>query len=186
MCTKKKKFSHFENFLTEFDFFRLKENDIFKFALTQAGYYSIENHNYLFHLYLSISSRILPYAGIDYLIEKAFSRKIDIYILTNGISEAQKNKWRNLDLVNKSKITFQPSREIGKDKPCNETFIEMFKIINRSPQEVIFIGDRYENDIKWGLDNNSKGFLINSLHDSNIVRSFQSPINLWDFIEEII
>lgn len=178
-----KDISRFENIISDFDFFRLRERDIFKFALIKAGFYSIENHNKLFQLYTEISSNLLPYVGIDYLFENALSNKIDIYILTNGISVAQRNKWKNLDLNEKDKIFFQPSRELGSDKPCSETFLKMLKIVNRAPEDVIFIGDRYENDLMWGINNNSKGILFNSMDENNYIPSFNNAFEMWNYIK---
>ena len=176
-------FSRFEKIIIYFDFFRLTEKDIFKFALVKAGFYSIENHNKLFQLYTEITTNLFPYDGINYLVEKALSNKVEIYILTNGVSVAQRNKWKNLDLNEKDKIFFQPSREMGSDKPCSETFMKMLKIVNRAPEDVIFIGDRYENDLKWGIDNHSKGILYNSMDKNNSIPSFNNAVEMWNFMQ---
>lgn len=183
---KKLEFEQFEFFFSNFDYLRFNERDIFKYALHQVGKYSVENHKILFHLYLGISTIILPYTGIEFLIENVITQKIDIYILTNGIPEAQRNKWRNLNLKYKDNVIFQPSREIGNDKPCSETYKKMVEKINLTPQEILFIGDRYENDVQWGVQNNSRGVLFNSLDKNCGVLSFDSPFLLCNFIRNII
>jgi putative hydrolase of the HAD superfamily len=175
-------FNLFENLLTQFDYIRMTEKDIFSFILKKVNHYSIENHNCLFKLYLEITSTLYPYRGIDFFFNKALSKKIEICVLTNGVIEAQKNKWTNLVLENKNKIKFQPSREFGEDKPSDNTFTKMLFLMNRKPEEVLFIGDRFDNDIKWALENNSNGVLFNSNEISHLVPSFNNAIDLWHYI----
>lgn len=169
--------------LSNFDYIRINEKDIFSFVLKKINYYSVENHNLLFKLYTEITTIIYPYEGINTFINELISKKIGIYVLTNGIIVAQKNKWKCLFLENKNRIKFHPSREFGQDKPSAITFTKMLNIINIPPEDILFIGDRFDNDIKWAIDNNSNGILFNTNEICQSTPSFNNTVDLWNYIQ---
>ena len=112
----------FDFLFEQFDHYRFNEKDIFGFALRSAQVYKDSYHEELFELFNHIDTLIQPYPHVDELITEALGKGIRLHVLTNGQSKAQTNKWKCLEISQKNRIFFSPSRDYGKDKPSSETF----------------------------------------------------------------
>lgn len=155
--------NHFNFLFENFDEIRFTRSNIFKFILEKTNLYNTENQEYLFELYTSIKTEILPYDGIADWFKCCHQNNIKIGILTNGIVEAQKNKWESL-VLKKNDVFFIPSRELGKDKPNPETFLQFFTLTQFDITSTLFVGDRFLNDIEFGISNGAQGILIGEKH----------------------
>ncbi len=162
----------FDFLFENFDEIRFTKSNIFKYILEKTNLYSQENQEYLFKLYTSIESKLTPYDGVSDWFQCCFDQKIKIGVLTNGIIEAQKNKWQNL-ILQKDEVFFKPSREIGKDKPNPVTFHEFLNAAKFDLKSTLFAGDRFINDIEYGILNGAQGILIGETHPK--VPSFETP-----------
>jgi FMN phosphatase YigB (HAD superfamily) len=168
----------------DFDQIRFTQRDIFRYALNQASEFSEARHQALFELFVGIGCELSPYKGVQELIDWAFSQNLRIGVLTNGHIEAQSNKWNCLNLVGKEHIHFAPARLFGADKPASASFEEMMIHMGCRAEEMLFIGDRFGNDIKWGLEQGGSGALVNAHEKGEGVPSFESFQELMEWIRE--
>ncbi len=158
------------NFLFEnFDHFRFNKSNIFSFILNECNEYSDHRQELLFQLYISMNTTLNPYPGIKEWMECCKANNIAIGILTNGIIDAQNNKWKCLNL-DKSEIIFYPSRSLGKDKPAASTFEKYLEISGFDIKNTLFVGDRFSNDLEYGHKAGAPCLLIGS--DSDKVPNF--------------
>ena len=167
----------------DFDHIRFTQRDIFRYALNQAGEFSKARHQALFELFVGIKCELKSYDGVQELIDWAFSQNLRIGVLTNGHIEAQSNKWNCLALSGKEHIHFAPARLLGADKPSPLSFEEMMIQMGCRAEETLFIGDRFSNDIEWGLNQGGKGALVNAHEKGEGVPSFESFESLLDWVK---
>jgi putative hydrolase of the HAD superfamily len=165
-------FSVFNFLFEDFNNIRFTKKDIFKFALEQANIYSEDFHNQLFNLYIQIDVQIYPYEGAFEWINDCLNKKLKVGILTNGIVKAQQNKWKCLG-GNELNVMFTPARQFEQEKPHFSSFEGMLKILNCTVENTLFVGDRFENDIKYGVEKGGKGILI-GMNESVNVSQFES------------
>ncbi|MFM1897941.1 MAG: hypothetical protein RL577_181 [Bacteroidota bacterium] len=156
----------------DFDRIRFTQRDIFRFALTQAGEFSESRHQALFDLFLGIETSLSPYPGVQELMDWALSEHLRVGVLTNGHAEAQANKWNGLQLLSKERIHFAPARLLGADKPDSRSFEEMLIQMGCRAEETLFIGDRFANDLEWGLKQGARVALVNAHEPEQVVPSF--------------
>lgn len=78
---------------------------------------------------------------LDYL-----KPKFELGILSNGFTKVQEDKLSRLELHSYFKYNIY-SEDVGAAKPHVEIFEEALKLSNRKPNQVVYIGDSYENDI---------------------------------------
>ena len=105
----------FDFLFEDFNAIRFTKKDIFKFTLEQAKIYTEDFHNELFVLYTEINIPINPYLGAFEWIDYCNEKQIKVGILTNGIINAQKNKWKCLG-GNDLNVCFIPARIFKKEK----------------------------------------------------------------------
>lgn len=158
----------------DFDQIRFTQRDIFRYALNQASEFSEARHQALFELFVGIRCELNAYKGLQELIDWAFSHNLRIGVLTNGHIEAQSNKWNCLKLEGKQHIRFAPARLLGADKPAALSFEEMMIQMGCRAEETLFIGDRFSNDIEWGVNQGGRGALVNAHEKGNRVPAFES------------
>jgi putative hydrolase of the HAD superfamily len=171
----------FDFLFEEFNTIRFTKKDIFKFALEQAKIYSEDFHNELFALYTEINIPIHPYLGAFEWINYCFEKQIKVGILTNGIINAQKNKWKCLggDALN---VCFIPARIFEKEKPHPSAFDGIMFRLNCPYNQTLFVGDRFENDIRFGIDQGGMGILIGN--ESNVnVSQFESIQDAFEYFK---
>jgi len=85
-----------------------------------------------------------------------------VAVLTNGVSEAQSNKWKSLRLPKKESISFYTARDLSGDKPSIATYEEWRQLQNVEWSRVIAVGDKYENDVAYPLEMGGSAVLVNS------------------------
>ncbi|MFZ9754653.1 MAG: HAD family hydrolase [Bacteroidia bacterium] len=146
----------------DFDRIRFSQRDIFGFALEQAACFSKEYHEALFQLFTQIDTHLIPYDGVQACIDQAIEAGLAIGVLTNGQVLAQTQKWNCLQLDRKANIHFSAARSLGADKPASSTYEAFLNGMGFQPQDCLFIGDRYANDLDWGIQQGGKGILIHS------------------------
>jgi FMN phosphatase YigB (HAD superfamily) len=129
--------------------------------------------------------KIEPYEGVNEWIDFCILKNIQIGVLTNGIINAQQNKWNCLKINNKEKIQFTPSREFENDKPNVHTFEKFMLQINANWETTLFVGDRFENDLEQGIKNGSHGILIGSESKHKNVRAFHTIQKAFNYFQTL-
>ena len=154
-------------YLNQFSEVRTNIKDIFSHFLHDQGLYSKENHEKLFEMYRSVITQLSPHNGVDLLINKLLKTQVEVSVLTNGVSAAQKNKWDSLQIGHKESISFYMARELGGDKPNAETFEVWRTLQNVEWSRVVAVGDKYDNDIVYPLEMGASAVLVNTYGHSN-------------------
>lgn len=72
--------------------------------------------------------------------------KYELGILSNGFAKTQETKLSNLDLNSFFKYRIF-SENVGAMKPSSEIFNAAMKVARVQPDEIVYVGDSYENDI---------------------------------------
>lgn len=86
------------------------------------------------------------------LMEAALSKGMTLFVLTNGTTEAQIDKLANLgvdQLIDRDK--WYISESMGGSKPQRKVFDAIAADLNVAPQEILFVGDDYQNDIEGAI-----------------------------------
>ncbi len=159
--------SIFDFLFEDFNTIRFTKKDIFKFALEQANIYFDEFHNQLFNLYIEIDVQINPYEGAFEWIKDCLNKNLKVGILTNGIVKAQQNKWKCLG-GNDLDVLFAPARQFEQEKPHFSSFEGIMKKLNCKFENTLFVGDRFENDIQYGMENGGFGLFIGKNESVNV------------------
>lgn len=98
--------------------------------------------------------------GAEKILE-SLSKKYDLYIVTNGITNVQKRRVESADLKRFFKDIFI-SEEIGHDKPSREYFEYCFsKIPDLEKENTVIIGDSLSSDIQGGINAGIKTIWFN-------------------------
>jgi len=121
------KVKRFELTLTEFDF---DHPDLAGLAADYLELYSQQK------FCLPNARKILDYLCQNY----------ELGILSNGFAETQRNKIVNLDFTSYFTHTIF-SGDAGAMKPAAEIFNVAMTAVNSTPEQILYIGDSYENDI---------------------------------------
>ncbi len=165
--------SSYSSIVRDFQYVRKNKKDIFSFFLAQNKcFWENTNkpavsqkhnslHESLFWLYKNIRVSLSPKEGLSDWMNYACNHSLKLGVLTNGVVEAQINKWRSLDFVGKDKVVFLPARKCGVEKPSEEPFVYISKSLNFDLAEITFVGDNFENDLAYPLSRGSTGILIN-------------------------
>ena len=106
----------------------------------------------------SVSKNLMNYLelrpGYIELLNTIQAKGIPIFVFSNGPYFDQMNKIKALKLEN-----WVPSERIfiseamGKSKPSNEAFEYVAKSLGVRPNEIFYVGDNIDNDIKAGIKN---------------------------------
>lgn len=158
-------FEHFDFLFSDFDAIRFTKKDIFSFVLEKLNLDTAKFQPLLFEKYIRINTVLHPYPNANTLFQSLQEKNIPIYILTNGVIEAQKNKWEMLKIP-KDNTTLQPAREFGVEKPhleCFQAFLEKYQLQNTP---IWWLGDREENDLSFGKQRGDHTTLIGSFSDA--------------------
>lgn len=166
--------SIFQFLFDDFDYYRFNKKDIFRFALEHVSLFSEKFHNELFELFVSIECKLTPFVGVQDWMNFCIGKDIKIAVLTNGIIGAQENKWKCLPLKNKNLIDFVPARTFQFEKPSEIAFNGICKRLHLQFNELCFVGDRFQNDIEFGMKNGSQGILIHPSDRHNSIPSFSN------------
>lgn len=174
-------------YLTEFAEVRTSVKDIFSHFLHGQGMYSKMNHEYLFELYRNIVTQLSPHDGVNSLINELLSADVEVAVLTNGVSEAQNNKWKCLQIEGKEHISFYPARDLSGDKPNIATF-EAWRTLQKVEwSRVIAIGDKFDNDIAYPLEMGACAVLVNAYkHENRKSDRFWQATDISSAVEHIL
>ena len=94
---------------------------------------------------------------------------VNIAILTNGKIKEQNTKIDNLDIRTIFEKNIFISENIGCEKPDLKAFLNVMSRLNVNPEECLFIGDSYRNDIMGALNVNMAAiWLTNSDKDTEL------------------
>jgi FMN phosphatase YigB (HAD superfamily) len=149
-------------YLKNFSDIRTNIRDIFSHFLKSQDLYSKQNHDDLFEIYKYIDTQITPHDGVEALINELLKTQAEVAVLTNGVSEAQCNKWNSLRLPRKERISFYPARDLNGDKPSPATYEAWRRLQEVEWSRVIAVGDKYENDVAYPLEMGASAVLVNA------------------------
>lgn len=159
----------YEDIIKDFRYYRLTKKNIFNLFL-QSNSLKIEKSSdsrsdtvlldRLFEIYTGIRMTLTPHSEAELAINIALENGFKIGVLTNGVVDAQVNKWKCLSLAAKKDIYFIPARITGVDKPNPVAFQKMQKMLGISIQRTIYVGDQFKNDIEYPLSIGGWGVLI--------------------------
>jgi putative hydrolase of the HAD superfamily len=149
-------------YLKDFVHVRTNIKDIFSHFLKSQDLYSKQNHDSLFEIYTNVETQLSPYDGVEALINELLQIHAEVAVLTNGVTEAQRNKWKSLRITSKERISFYAARDLSGDKPSPETYEAWRRLQKIEWSRVIAVGDKYENDIAYPLERGGSAVLVNS------------------------
>lgn len=99
----------------------------------------------------------------------SLKENVNIAILTNGKLKEQNIKIDNLDIRSIFEKNIFISQNIGYEKPNPKAFLNVTSNLNVSPEECLFIGDSFKNDILGALNVNMTAiWLTNSDKDTEL------------------
>ncbi|QHW38038.1 HAD family hydrolase [Staphylococcus ursi] len=103
----------------------------------------------------------------------SLKESVNIAILTNGKTKEQNIKIDNLDIRSVFENNIFISQNIGYEKPNPKAFLNVAFELNVDPEECLFIGDSFKNDILGALNvNMSAIWLTDSVEESHIRNDF--------------
>ena len=149
-------------YLKNFSDIRTNIKDIFSHFLKSQDLYSKKNHDDLFEIYKNIDTQLSPHDGVEALINELLKIQAEVAVLTNGVSEAQSNKWKSLRLLRKERISFYAARDLSGDKPSPATYEAWRRLQKVEWSRVIAVGDKYENDVAYPLQMGASAVLVNA------------------------
>lgn len=101
----------------------------------------------------------------------SLKENVNIAILTNGKLKEQNTKIDNLDIRSIFEKNIFISQNIGYEKPDPKAFLNVTSNLNVNPEECLFIGDSFKNDILGALDVNMAAiWLTNSDKDTELYK----------------
>lgn len=113
-------------------------------------------------LYLYFRNRLEFRENVETVLERISQKDVELFILTNGASEDQRNKLNQLNLQKYvSKDKWFISDELKSSKPNAEIFKLVEKRLGFSGKEILYIGDNYINDIVGAKKNGWQTIFLN-------------------------
>lgn len=125
------------------------KNDRVIATYKEFGYEVTESDAIVFNsLYLYFRSNIELRQGVESVFARLIEKGIEIFILTNGPSEDQRNKLKQLNIKKYvSEDKWFISDELGYSKPDLAIYKHVQESLGYSNEELIYVGDDYNNDI---------------------------------------
>ncbi|PTE28017.1 haloacid dehalogenase, partial [Staphylococcus equorum] len=96
---------------------------------------------------------------------------VNIGILTNGKISEQTTKIARLELKKIFENNIFISEDIGSEKPDGAAFLKVTHMLNIKPEDTIYVGDSWENDVSGSLNVGMKPIWFNGdkkRNDKNI------------------
>lgn len=149
-----------DQFMQLFPVWRRTKFDIFQVFLEFIGLPQRELHDRLYKLYLTLQIDLDPFIGISEVVEASLASNAQVIVLTSGVVDAQRNKWKNLRLAGKDEITFIPARLLGSDKPSLDLLLALQERMNIRWSQTVAIGDNFEKDLSIPLSLSAKAILV--------------------------
>lgn len=122
------KVSRFQKCLDEFD---IDIADVTKLSKLYLQIYSTQN--YVFPNAIEVLEYLKP--------------KYTLGVLSNGFAEIQQNKLKTLNLQPYFEYEIY-SGDVGAMKPAREIFLEATKAAKVRAEQIVYVGDSYEHDVK--------------------------------------
>lgn len=88
--------------------------------------------------------------GAETAFEKV-RKRYNVGILTNGFSETQQAKFNRFDLYDRAQHLVI-SEDVGHLKPHPKIFEHATSLTGYQPDEILYVGDSYNSDVKGGTD----------------------------------
>lgn len=133
-------------------------------------------------LYLYFQNKIELRNGVVDLFNYANTKGIELFILTNGPSEDQRRKIKYLGIEKYiKKENWFISNEIGVSKPNKKIFQKVEDNLQYSNNEIVFVGDSFENDARGASQAGWTGIWLSSTgkhkEEMNSVRTISQVEN---------
>ena len=159
---------------------RREREDILGAILHDLNLDRTVHHEGLFEEYCTHTSLIEPFDGVNELVNQLLDLNFRIVVLTNGVVDSQRSKWDALNILRKDEIVFFTARSLGGDKPNEETFEHVLSDSGFRWDQVIVVGDKFENDIRYPVSQGAAGFLIqkNCKDKSQIDGNIERVVNI--------
>lgn len=143
------------------------KNDRVIATYKELGFVVTEDDAIIFNsLYLYFRDRIVYRQGVEELFKLLLAKDMELFILTNGPSEDQRNKLKQLNIkkyIPESRWFI--SDELNSTKPDLEIFGKVEKSLGCTSEELLYIGDNYVNDIVGAKNAGWEAVLLN-VHDN--------------------
>jgi putative hydrolase of the HAD superfamily len=160
----------FISLISDFRRLRKKQKDIFEYFLDKNVRFIEDQgdgvasrsllHEELFELYTKIEVSLDPLDGVSNWMDFARTHDMKLGVITNGVVNAQRNKWRSLRGVNNHKIEFLPARTLENEKPHPDAFWAMSRALQVPMDETTYFGDRFDNDLSYPLSQGATGVYV--------------------------
>ncbi|MBM6615269.1 HAD family hydrolase [Desemzia sp. RIT804] len=141
-------------------------------------------------LYLHHKKQIELRPGMSKLIDYLCSIGIELFVLTNGAKETQSSKlhYLGIDKLVPPKNSFI-SDEMGVAKPVKKIFDLVEDSLGLAGNEILYIGDHYENDILGCQQNDWTAVYYNvnnvTVEDENLVQ-FSTDQQVYEYVKNLL
>ena len=154
----------FETRLFINDFYKIKRNsgDVFGDLLKLKGIYTQDLQRELFSIYQLINIKLKPFPSALNVLQLLKEKLINTAIITNGDLTVQQNKIKSLALEDKVDLIIY-ARKWGQEfeKPHSKPFDYLLEYFSCSPNEILYVGDNEDNDIKAAAAVGLKTYKLN-------------------------
>lgn len=143
---------------------------------------------YINNIYMEgMKEKVVPRDGAFEIIKYLYDKKYTIIIATNGPIIPLKTKLQKLQ-IEKYLTTIFSAEEVGFMKPHVEFYKGLFKKSgNPKKENILFIGDEIEKDIKGGIENNIDTCWCNYLNKQiNTIYTPKYEIHKLEELKEIL
>lgn len=143
------------------------KNDRVITTYKELGFVATEKDAIIFNaLYLYFRDRIVYRQDVEELFKVLLEKNMELFILTNGPSEDQRNKLKQLKIERYiPENRWFISDELNCTKPDLEIFEKVEKLLEYANEELLYIGDNYINDFKGAKNAGWEAVLLN-IHDN--------------------
>lgn len=140
---------------------RLRFNESMKFLkLPYSNDLADEFHSYYYKIVDEYSE---PFTGLHELLSFIKNKGIPMAIITNGTTDTQ---YRKIEKIKANKWipteNIIVSEEVGYSKPAREIFQIAEKKLGLEPEEMLFIGDSWDHDVKGAREAGWEVIYLNS------------------------
>lgn len=125
--------------------------------------------------------------GMKKLIDYLQSVNVQLFILTNGPEKTQLKKLHNLGIDKYIQHdSFFISEKLGVAKPNKKIFDVIEDRLKLNGNEILYIGDHYESDVRSSLKNDWKAIFYNvnnmKIQDENVLQFF-SDEQVYEYVK---
>lgn len=166
--------------------FRYSSADILRDILLHFDLYSKKHHDDLFDIYRSVHSNIILDEDAKISLEYLKRHNIKIGVLTNGVGQVQRNKFKCLNLKDYVDGVIY-AKETGEEKPYKKPFDSICNMLDTPIRNTLMIGDNYKNDVQGALNAGMNSVLLKKYPDVEQVNSYKySYSSIYNAVTEFI